>query len=432
MNFFSRDVLVRWNDPWDEQARIEVMDLEHGFEFIEMREESASSPMKFESLSSPPKEDAVFVKPRRGTKDEVHFKAMQNRAEKFVADAPNSVVRLEKLLKHLEKVWPDKKFVEGCLRVLAGRGTIEISRAKTKKDAYDVRLSDSARVREKGRSFAASFAHELEESANRIAQIIGHGGVVGSYREDLLRILIQRHIPQRFHAATGFIEGNPKQLDIVIYDQIDYAPLFRADDLVVVPSEAVRAIIEVKSNLTTNELKEALDHLLQARPLALNGPPVFTGIIGYKGAQESSLLAAFKEFHSFDDDGFAENQVVMMDDMITAICVLKDCILLPMYSSSEDGSEIYPTISSIGNLSGRHSEAALFFDIMSRFLRYPRKGKRNDAGRGHLLDSDMIITGRDRVYAKNAKWQPYVDEAFLDELRQYVFQYENWLDGEAW
>ena len=71
-----------------------------------------------------------------------------------------------------------------------------------------------------------------------------------------------------------------------------YAPLFRAGNLVVVAFECVRALIEVKSNLTSSELIDALRHLDGAIGERRCGPPVFRGVFGFKGATSPTLISA--------------------------------------------------------------------------------------------------------------------------------------------
>jgi len=77
------------------------------------------------------------------------------------------------------------------------------------------------RQQEQERKFAATLAAELSEMSTRINGVIPHAGEKGRYREDLLRTVLERNLPTRYHVATGFIYGCKRQLDILIYDQID-------------------------------------------------------------------------------------------------------------------------------------------------------------------------------------------------------------------
>lgn len=82
----------------------------------------------------------------------------------------------------------------------------------------------------------------------------------------MLRDLLKNVIPKKFEVSTGFVvaatkEGKPiksKQIDILIWDSTNYAPIFRDKDFVIVPPEACKAIIEVKGKLTREEFKSSL------------------------------------------------------------------------------------------------------------------------------------------------------------------------------
>ena len=72
-------------------------------------------------------------------------------------------------------------------------------------------------------------------------------------------------LPQKYTAGDGFILGFDndekclsRQQDILICDTSTYFPLFREGDFIVVPSEVCKASIEVKSKLTSPNLRDAL------------------------------------------------------------------------------------------------------------------------------------------------------------------------------
>lgn len=102
----------------------------------------------------------------------------------------------------------------------------------------------------------------------RLDFLIGrdHWLSVGNYKEELLRGLLKQLLPKKYEVSTGFIlsldeNGNEiksKQQDIIIWDSNDYAAIFRDGDFVIVPPEACKAVIEVKSTLTNETLKKAM------------------------------------------------------------------------------------------------------------------------------------------------------------------------------
>ncbi|WP_281649189.1 DUF6602 domain-containing protein [Parendozoicomonas sp. Alg238-R29] len=116
--------------------------------------------------------------------------------------------------------------------------------------------------------YFSSYSHELKSKMMRLDALIGrdHWLSVGNYKESLLRDLLASLLPKKFEVSTGFIlsadeHGNEiksKQQDIIIWDSSEYAAIFRDNDFVIIPPEACKAVIEVKSTLRKDTLKRAL------------------------------------------------------------------------------------------------------------------------------------------------------------------------------
>jgi hypothetical protein len=170
--------------------------------------------------------------------------------------------------------------------------------------------------------FYSADAEALRIRYKQIEHLIGlshHSASEGTYCEALLREFLRRTLPHRVSVDTGFIrrisdadwsQNNPPplpadapiatpQLDIIIHDTHDYAPLFRSEDFVVVLPEAVRGVIEVKKQLDWNGLKDAvaniteMTHLLRRWRFQAN--LIFTGVfafsLGGDLAPESKLIS---------------------------------------------------------------------------------------------------------------------------------------------
>ncbi|HDL9465466.1 DUF6602 domain-containing protein [Vibrio vulnificus] len=117
--------------------------------------------------------------------------------------------------------------------------------------------------------YFVSYSHELQSKMKRLDGLIGrhHWLSVGEYKESILRDLLTELLPKKFEVSTGFIlasdsEGNlikSKQQDIIIWDSSEHSAIFRDGHFVIVPPEACKAVIEVKSTLDTRVLKKALE-----------------------------------------------------------------------------------------------------------------------------------------------------------------------------
>ena len=114
---------------------------------------------------------------------------------------------------------------------------------------------------------------KLEADALLFNRKLPHAGLVGSENENALAELLRTFLPSRYGIETSGIiidkEGKEsKQCDIIVYDAWSFPSYLRK----VFPVELVYGVIEVKTNLTSGEAKNALDNLeslaqLDFRPL---------------------------------------------------------------------------------------------------------------------------------------------------------------------
>ncbi len=135
--------------------------------------------------------------------------------------------------------------------------------------------------------YAGMIGEEFSSKVNRLSQIIGtaHELSVGRYKESLLRSCIKEFIPRRYNAGTGFIpfiresslceysSDNPDlwnlkehyvshELDMIVFDDHNFPPIFRDGDFVVVRPESVHAIVEVKGYLKKSIIENAIKKFL--------------------------------------------------------------------------------------------------------------------------------------------------------------------------
>lgn len=137
--------------------------------------------------------------------------------------------------------------------------------------------------------FYSADAETLRLKYSQIEALVGlghHSPSEGDYCESLLKEFLRRTLPRHVSIDSGFIRrvsntdwsksssslppdapiATP-QLDIIVHDSTDFAPLFRSEDLVVVLPEAVRAVIEVKKRMNWSRLDEAVKTIGRTRQL---------------------------------------------------------------------------------------------------------------------------------------------------------------------
>lgn len=83
-------------------------------------------------------------------------------------------------------------------------------------------------------------------------------GLIG---ECILRDFLRKVLPDYTKVSQGFVEYNgmlSNQCDIIIYNRLYYSPLYSFGEIEIVPSQAVLAVIEVKTNITPKRFGDVL------------------------------------------------------------------------------------------------------------------------------------------------------------------------------
>lgn len=111
-----------------------------------------------------------------------------------------------------------------------------------------------------------SIARELNATKDRVRHLIGgaHWQTDGEHKEAVLRKVLRSHLPESVRIGKGFVcfqNDASSQIDVLITAN-DKPTLFKDGELALVTPDAVQAIIEVKTSLTSrSELRDALTKL---------------------------------------------------------------------------------------------------------------------------------------------------------------------------
>lgn len=125
-------------------------------------------------------------------------------------------------------------------------------------------------------NYFKSITLELNGLRDRVRNFIddSHWLTDGEWKESVLRSFLNKNIAQSLTVGRGFIvtpSGPTTQIDVLIYD-VDSPVLFRDGDLVFISPEAVRGIIEVKTNIEMSGLKLSLKKLRDIGEKINRGP----------------------------------------------------------------------------------------------------------------------------------------------------------------
>lgn len=269
--------------------------------------------------------DGVAAKlgvPQRGLKiDTADWRRIQGAIQSQLEASDGFRLRVQYLIDELKKRSDlDQDIVEDVAKMCATMGI-----TKTTKDKGGIwyALSDLNARAVRRRRYLSSFAEDLLSNSRRIDDLIQHTGTVGSYREDLVRNLLRKILPARYEVSTGFIENSARQLDVIIWDAHRYGALFREGHLVVVPMPSVRAIIEVKTTLSTGPLDEALEILSDVLRMEQPPLPIFRGIFAFTSeyASDQSVADRMKVFYNTTVTDGHSRMHSYLGQGVTAVCV---------------------------------------------------------------------------------------------------------------
>ncbi|MBY5725226.1 DUF6602 domain-containing protein [Rhizobium leguminosarum] len=365
-----RDVFLPLADPLAQQRRIAVRG--NGVERIYWIENSTIVDEQI-TISD---ELAIFRLPERGS-DEARMVDTTNNVVSYLVYHSKSGQLSFDVLKSLavKTAGVNPILVEPTIRLMLSEGMLKASPAKKRDGAVIIGLTGEGRRLEQIRIHATMVASDLKDRSQQLGQLIGHRPTIGADKEELLRSFLEQRLPRRYHVATGFVHGFDQQIDILIYDQIDYAPLFRVGNLVVVPREAVRAVIEVKSYLSRSKFRTALKQVTECARPQWPSPPVFKGIFAFGGISAAPLIEEWKSFHRLPsddpDDGISYVPITDIYTMVDMVCIPDKLLLASGYT---DNTEPRPMIEELGSYAGRPLQAAVFFDMLDRYLRIPLDG----------------------------------------------------------
>ncbi|MCL2140650.1 MAG: hypothetical protein FWH42_03085 [Dehalococcoidia bacterium] len=115
--------------------------------------------------------------------------------------------------------------------------------------------------------------------------------IIGDYYEAIVRDAVREAVPASFAIGRGVVldgDGSAsKECDIIIYNNVEYGPLFKSADIVVVSPEAVRCVIQVKGTVNQENLGEAIHSLAMIDQLRQG---IWKFIVGFKTNVEYQTL----------------------------------------------------------------------------------------------------------------------------------------------
>jgi len=151
--------------------------------------------------------------------------------------------------------------------------------------------------------YLRSITDELNVTKNRVRQLVNHWPTDGHFKEAVLRHFLRRYLPESVLIGTGFVVnhfGPSGEIDILVVDK-EMPTLFKDGELLIVTPESVRAVIEVKTRLSSpSEIKEAVLQLAVRKAVVarhVQCQNVWAGLLVYEGEDDRhhALLEALHQ-----------------------------------------------------------------------------------------------------------------------------------------
>ena len=143
-------------------------------------------------------------------------------------------------------------------------------------------------------AFHKSVSAELYSVKDRIRNLVSHWPTDGEAKEVALRSVLRRHLPENVIVGRGFIvtpTESSTQIDVLIIDA-SKPTLFKDGDLLIVTPDAVRGVIEVKTEIRTQPaMAETLTKLSRIEEMcrdATHTDSVWTGLFIFNGTPDAS------------------------------------------------------------------------------------------------------------------------------------------------
>lgn len=124
--------------------------------------------------------------------------------------------------------------------------------------------------------------------------VVPHNATKGQEAEEIIRQFLNGHLPKRFTASAGFITDPlgavSNQTDVIIYDSHN-CPVYRASETAgIFPSNNVAVVVEVKSRLNGEAIRDAASKIAKIKSLTKSKPQELPFHVA---AQTMGVLFAF-------------------------------------------------------------------------------------------------------------------------------------------
>lgn len=171
--------------------------------------------------------------------------------------------------------------------------------------------------------------------------------IIGDYYEAIVRDAVREAVSASFEVGRGVIlapDGHAsKECDIIVYNAVEYGPLFSSGDIIVVSPEAVRCVIQVKGTVSMDNLGDAIQSLAAVDQLR---PGIWKFIVGFKtNVEYQNLLDLCAKSKSINgiflfSSSFKQEKEDITLQMQKLIGILKSITAPGVYQTNDAGKYV--------------------------------------------------------------------------------------------
>jgi len=135
-----------------------------------------------------------------------------------------------------------------------------------------------------------------------------HSGEEGRFIELALTQYLIDRLPGGIGIGGGFVVDieagwNSKQIDILLYDKVNYSPIMRYGDAVVLPVQSIIGALSVKRKLYKSQLQNEIEALtnIGSRSGGLGNPKPYLSLIAFDCEQKDIIKCKDAVFQEIND-----------------------------------------------------------------------------------------------------------------------------------
>lgn len=180
-------------------------------------------------------------------------------------------------------------------------------------------------------------AQEITASSQRVLQYTKNRSGTGLHRERLVESFIRKFAPSGIAFGSGFIYSEKEvslQVDILGYDRENFGPIYDEGGYVVVNPFSVISVIEVKSVLNNNSLKDAFQNVISCTKINKN---IQGSIFAFDGLSSEKTFDHMEDMLKSSDLGISE-----IDQFPDAILCLNKWVILKAEIDNKKCRYTYP------------------------------------------------------------------------------------------